>query len=154
MHIDERDLAASAVHFQQGEDAAWYAARQPGIVRFVEDRVHGDALAVALAASWQLVAAFHARAGVWPERLDGALLEQAEEAALRETRREASVWIEGCAARQPVLVAWIAALVADPPLPLDADERRDVGLALLAVVYALDEITTGRSVPSPVTRWA
>lgn len=149
MHIDERDLADSAAGFETDHDAAWYAARQPGVLRFVEDRLSGDALAVALVASWQIMAAFHARIGVWPERLDHALLERAEEAALRETRREAPE--TGCAARQPVLVAWIAELLADPPVPLDLDERRDVGLLLMSVVYALDEVTTGRTVPGVAT---
>jgi hypothetical protein len=155
MHIDERDLAESAAGFQMDHDAAWYAARQPGVIRFVEDRLSGDALAVALVASWQLMAAFHARMGVWPERLDSTLLERAEEAALRETRREAPLrpgsTEGGCAARQPVLIDWIVNLLADPPVPLDVDERRDVGLALMSVVYALDEVTTGRTVPGVAT---
>jgi hypothetical protein len=127
---------------------AWFAARQPGIVGFLEARCGaGDGLAVAIDAAWRMCAAFEARDGVPPRRVTSCVLERAE----------AITWAAGGAgprARErgdepPELVAWVAAWASDPPLPLSAAERRDVLGALVAVVYALDHVAAGRSLAAP-----
>ena len=78
-----------------------------------------------------------------PARVQQALLERAEEAVVGEIRGAGA----GIAARQPALAAWLAGLLAEPPVPLTLDETRSVGTALAAIIYALDEVTTGRPIP-------
>ncbi|HWN70038.1 MAG TPA: hypothetical protein VNM90_20500 [Haliangium sp.] len=86
---------------------------------------------------------FERQHGVPPPRVTQSLLEVAEEAVTGEARTGAV----GVAARQPALAVWVAGLLAEPPVPLAADELRTVGTALAAVIYALDQVTTGRSIP-------
>jgi hypothetical protein len=127
------------------DDVGWFAARQPGIIRFLESRLGTgtDACGVALDAAWRICAAFEARDGVPPGRLTEPLLERAETEAYAETPEFASF---GWASRQPTLCAWIASHLLDPPLPLAGRELRSVGLSLAAIVYALDELTSGREI--------
>ena len=127
----------------------WFAARQPGIVRFLEERLlvgDGDAFGVALEAAWRICLAFQQRDGLPPPRAARSLLERAETAVLREVRHPGA-FADGCARRQPELCRWVVRLTEDPPLPLTPDEATAVGAALAAVVYSLDELTTGRQVP-------
>jgi alkylhydroperoxidase family enzyme len=51
------------------------------------------------------------------------------------------------AARQPALMDWGAQLVANPPVPLASEESRAVGLDRVAILYALDQVVTGRPAP-------
>jgi len=148
MHVGERVVAASAV--LEAPEIGWFAARQPAVVRFLEDRlasiVHGadrDAFIVALDAVRTIHGMFERQHGVPPPRVTQSLLEVAEEAVTGEARTGAV----GVAARQPALAVWVAGLLAEPPVPLAADELRTVGTALAAVIYALDQVTTGRSIP-------
>jgi hypothetical protein len=151
MHVGERVVAASVAF--EAPDIGWFAARQPAVVRFLEDRlassVHGadrdafGAFAVALDAARVLAGMFERQHGVPPPRVTQALLELAEEAVIGEAHTHAV----GIAARQPALAVWVAGLLAEPPVPLAADEVRIVGTALAAVVYALDQVTTGRPIP-------
>lgn len=126
-------------------DVGWFAARQPAILRFLEERLGGgsDAFGVAFDAAWRICRAFRERNGVPAPRATEPLLSKAEKEAYAETAEFASF---GWAARQPALCGWIADLVADPPVPLTTSERRTVGLSLAAVVYALDQLTTGREI--------
>ena len=147
MHVSERDVVAGSP--PEATDVGWFAARQPGIVRFLEDRLlvgDGDAFGVALDASWRVCAAFEARDGVPPPRVARSLLDRADGAARREAGH-AGAFADGCAQRQPALCGWLIGLLGDPPVPLDPGDRQRVGESLVAVIYALDQVTTGRPVP-------
>jgi hypothetical protein len=145
MHVGERVVAAWFAI--EAPDIGWFAARQPAVVRFLEDRLAGatdgadsDAFGVALDAARAIASMFERQHGVPPPRVTQALLERAEEAVTGEVRASAL----GVAGRQPALAAWVGDLLAEPPVPLRPDEARAVGTALAAVIYALDEATTGR----------
>lgn len=148
MHVGERVVATwTGV---EAADIGWFAARQPAVVRYLEDRLgdagHGDrteALGVALDAARAITGMFERQHGVPPPRVSQALIERAEEAVIRDAHDAAP----GVAGRQPALAAWMAGLLAAPPVPLDPDEIRGVGTVLAAVIYALDEATTGRPLP-------
>ncbi|RMH39491.1 MAG: hypothetical protein D6689_16335 [Deltaproteobacteria bacterium] len=128
------------------QTAGWFVARQPAVVRFLERRCGPtDAFAVALDAAVRICAAFERAAGVPPPPVPFRLLDRADDALAIEALGPGAA--RGLAARHPELCAWIARWVADPPLPLTAAEAGRVGACLTAVVYALDEITTGRPVP-------
>jgi hypothetical protein len=157
MHVGERVVAASAAleALDPGDtgDIGWFAARQPAVVRFLEDRLgraHGPdraafgGFAVALDAARAIHGMFERQHGVPPPRVSQSLLERAEEAVIAEARTRAV----GIAARQPALAAWVVELLAAPPVPLVADELGTVGTALAAVIYALDQVTTGRPIPA------
>jgi hypothetical protein len=150
LQIDERTVGEGMADKQpDAGEIGWFVARQPGIVRFLEERLFGeadgDAFGVALEAALRICRVFEKRDGLAPERLRRSLLERAEEAVMLEAR--SSNVRDGCAARQPELVRTIARLLSRPPTPLRKHERNEIGMALLAVVYALDEVTTGRQVP-------
>lgn len=146
-----------------GDDLAWFAVRQPGVIGFLEQRLGSgrgpdrDAFAVALEGARFIGATFQRQLGALAPRVPRPLLDRAEQAVVRESMAappaeparggELEGAPGGCAARQPALMAWVAGLVASPPIPLRPEERRAVGLALAAVIYALDEVTTGRPVP-------
>lgn len=146
MHVDERCLTGALSAALGTDDISWFAARQPGIVGFLEHRHGGeaDALAVGLAAAWRLARAFEQRAGVPPGRVPRSLLERAELALLAEASARDT---GGCAERQPALCQWIGAYMADPPRPLGAAACGRIAFSLFAVVYALDEITSGHEIP-------
>lgn len=152
MHVGERVVAASVA--LEATDIGWFAARQPAVVRFLEDRLaHAaqgpdrgafGAFAVALDAARAIHGMFERQHGLPPPRVTQSLLELAEEAVIADVRTRAA----GIAARQPALAAWVAELLAEPPVPLVADELGTVGTALAAVIYALDQATTGRPIPA------
>ncbi len=150
MDISERSVEDAVARVQPAAtDVGWFAARQPGVVRFLEERLltsDGDAFAVALEASWRICALFHERNGLPPPRVTRSLLERAESAVLSEARAD-SHHADGCAQRQPAICSWLEGYIGDPPVPLTAAESRRTGTALAAVIYALDELTTGRAVP-------
>lgn len=130
-------------------EVGWFAARQPGIVRFLEERLlrgDGDSFGVALEAACRICAVFETRDGVPPPRVARSLLERAEVAVLAEARH-AGAYADGCAARQPELCRWLAGYVADPPVPLTRSESAEVGCVLASLIYALDELTSGRLIP-------
>lgn len=129
----------------QPTDATWFATRQPGIVRYLETHCEGDVLAIALHTACGVHAAFEATLGVAPARVQGSLLTRAERAVMAEA--EAETGADGVVQRQPALAELVASVVCAPPLPLTNAEASALGLALLTVVYALDEVATGRSVP-------
>jgi hypothetical protein len=148
MHVSERVVAAWSA--PEAPEIGWFAARQPAVVRFLEDRLAGsatpadrDAFSVALDAARAIGGMFEQHHGVPPARVQQALLERAEEAVIGELRTPGA----GMATRQPALATWLAGLLAEPPVPLTLDETRSVGTALAAIIYALDEVTTGRPIP-------
>jgi hypothetical protein len=150
MHVGERVVAALSA--PEATEIGWFAARQPAVVRFLEDRLAGtandadrDAFMVALDAARTIGSMFEQQHGVPPARVQQARLEQAEEAVVGEVRGPGF----GVATRQPALASWLAGLLAEPPVPLTLAEIRSVGTALAAIIYALDEVTTGRPIPIP-----
>lgn len=106
----------------------------------------GDTFALALEASWRVCRAFAARDDLPPSRVPRSLLERAA-AAVELEMMGTTVCGETCAHRQPHMCEWIRGYCSHPPLPLTAGERRELAVVLLALVYALDEKTTGRAVP-------
>ncbi len=127
----------------------WFAARQPGVIRFLEERLlaaTGDVFAVALEAAWRLCRSVGELQDLPPKRIPRGLLEKAEVAVQMEMMGT-TMWGETCAHRQPELCTWVKDYCEDPPTPLTVPEQRELAVALLAIVYALDEQTTGRPVP-------
>ena len=134
MPINERTL--SHVDAWSSSGTGWFVTKQPGIVRFLSDRLSGDALALGLAGASQISMAFECYEGVCETFLRSQALEEAEVAAHDEVHSNV---VRGMyAERQAALIHWIAELMADPPVPLDRPERRDVGMALVAVTYAYE----------------
>ncbi|HTM18989.1 MAG TPA: hypothetical protein VL172_00720 [Kofleriaceae bacterium] len=144
MHVEQQALARVAE--PDARDLGWFAARQPGIIRFLEQRLGGDADAhgVALLGAWRIHSAFAARDDLPPPRVERSLLDRAAIAVAMESRHGAD---DGCAARQPDLCGWLVGWLADPPVPLEASDSARVGAVLAAVIYALDQLTTGRPIP-------
>lgn len=145
MQVGERVVAARAEAEPQLE-IGWFAARQPGVMRFLEDRLGAGApraqgaddevLAIALDAACAIAEMFTAQHGRPPPRLSPRALERAEEQALEALAQRRP----GYAERQPGLAAWVAGLVADPPRPLSRDQRRALGLSLGAVIAGFDAV--------------
>ena len=142
MDIDERTVALSMATRPDVADVGWFAARQPGIVGYLEGRCgrDSDALGVALDAAWRLCEAFQHVLGVPPARVSRSDLDRAQ----REVVADAAMPGAGLGARQPELFRWLADEIADPICPLGAGDRARVGTALAAVIYALDAVVTGR----------
>ena len=140
MPINERTL--SHIGSWQSSGAGWFAARQPGILRFLGDRLSGDALALGLAAARQISVAFERHEGLRGPSLASTALERAEELAHRDVldRLARGPYAE----RQAALIKWIAQLLVDPPVLLSREERRDIGMALVAVVYAFEAMSLAR----------
>jgi hypothetical protein len=139
MEVHERILLA--VRSGPPPDAGWFAARQPGIVRYLEVRCGGvsEVFGVALHAATLVVAAYERTMGTPPRRIPSQDLERAEERIIAECDAPIA---PGFIARQPALSSFVAGLVEAPPVPLDDEEQTRVGLTLAAVIYALDEAAT------------
>jgi hypothetical protein len=142
MEIHERSVQ-EAVHKVEAEpgtgDAAWFAARQPGIIRFLELRCgRDDAMGAALMTTLAIHTAFERALGVPPPRLLSSAVERAEERVLAEAQGGGPRF----AHRQPALAELIAGVVASPPVPLSDDEATRLALVLAAVVDAFDDAVT------------
>lgn len=138
MEVEERVLT-EALHRVDAEpgtgDAAWFAARQPGAVKYLEDRLgRDDTMGVALMAAFAIHAAFEKMLGVPPPRVPSSAFERAEDVVVAEARAGAPAFV----ARQQALAAYIAGVVADPPVPLAEDSAGRLGLVLAAIVQAFD----------------
>jgi hypothetical protein len=122
-------------------DVSWFAARQPGIVRYLADRCgdDSDALAVALHYACAIEKAFRSARDALPPRVPSSLLGGAEAAFLEESSTRVRPG-QGLADRQPALCRLIHEVVDNPPLLLSEFEATRVGVSLAAVVYALDEV--------------
>jgi hypothetical protein len=129
------------------DQVGWFAARQPAVVRTLEATLGPatDAFAVALDGAWRLSSVFELRDGVPPRRLSDEQLDRSRRIATLEGISR-QVLADGGASRQPELCRWVASYVSDPPVPLSANESADVGRLLIALLYALDEVTQGSAV--------
>src|SRR5688572_18358696 len=98
MEVHERIL--QAVTAEAPPEAGWFAARQPGIVRYLELRFRAlnEAFAVALHAASLVHAAYEKTLGVPPRRIPSQDLERAEEAVVAECDAPVP---PGFVARQP-----------------------------------------------------
>jgi hypothetical protein len=148
--VDEvvRNIADLSGIVDEASEVSWFAARQPGIVRYLASRCgeDSDAMAVALYYACAIEQAFHSTHGLAPARVLGSLLARAETAFLEEASTRGRPG-GGLTDRQPALAQLVANVVDGPPVPLTEFESTRVGVALAAVVYALDETAFGRPVP-------
>ncbi|MEZ4398749.1 MAG: hypothetical protein R3B06_01925 [Kofleriaceae bacterium] len=121
--FDPQTLAAAPVSEAPAQELAWFAIRQPAVVRFLERRLaapDGDALAVALDVGCRLHAAITLHQGVEPARVDDRLLR------------------EGLAmAAPPSLLAWVHARCRAAPVVLTDREEAQVATAIAAVAWGL-----------------
>ena len=148
--VDEvvRGSAALPGVADESSELSWFAARQPGILRYLTSRCgeDSDAMGVALYFACAIERAFHSSRGVPAPRVMSTLLPRAESAFRAEATTRGRPG-GGLADRQPALAQLIADVVDGPPVPLTEFEATRVGVALAAIVYALDEVTFGRAVP-------
>ena len=138
MEVEERALT-EALHRVDAEpgtgDAAWFAARQPGVIKYLEDRLgRDDTMGLALMAAFAIHAAIEKTLGVPPPRVPSSAFERAEDTVAAEARAGAPTFV----ARQQALTAFIAGVVAAPPVPLADDVAGRLGLVLAAIVQAFD----------------
>ena len=143
MQVLETVIAAA---IQEALDPGWFAARQPGIMKYLESACGPgtDAHGVGLDAALAIHAAYERTLGVPPPRVQSSLLTRAEKAVAAEAVARPE---DGLIGRQPAVSEFVASIVANPPVPLSADEATRLGLSLLAVAYALDELSSGRPIP-------
>jgi hypothetical protein len=135
MLIDEVAFTRAMTDKLDPYQVGWFAARQPGILRFLELACPSDdALAVALDAAWRICALFERVDRIPPPRVARSALAAAETTVVVESATSVPP------TRQPALIAWIADRLADSPLPLTDGEKRVVGTCLCAVVTAVDEL--------------
>ncbi len=140
MLIDERTVAGSACDDRmQASEVGWFAARQPGLLRFVEDRLvdDDDTIAMAVDLCWRIVAAFEHKRGLPLPRILTSELERAEEEVMVESQGGLAL-ANGCAHRQPDLCRWLEAALAAPALPVDNAALDRIGLIAAATISACD----------------
>ena len=148
MVIDERTVVMSQSHdVAEASEVGWFAARQPGLLRFIEDRMVGDedALAMAVDMCWRVTTAFEHQRGLPLPRLLASELERAEEEVVTESQG-GLVLANGCAHRQPELCRWLEAMMASPSLPLVSKSLDQVALVAAATISACDRA----HMPTPV----
>lgn len=143
MEVLERTVK-EAVHKVEAEpgtgDAAWFAARQPGVIKYLELRCGRDeSMGVALMTALAIHLAFERALGSAPPRLLSSALERAEEDVVRETRGGGASFV----ARQGALAGFVAGVVATPPVPLTDEEAGRLAVVLATVVHAFDSSTGG-----------
>jgi hypothetical protein len=138
MEVEDRILyeAIHRVEVEPGTgDAAWFAARQPGVVKYLESRLgRDDTMGVALMVAFAIHSAFERALGVPPPRVGSSALEWAEGCVAVEAQDGAPAFVM----RQQALAGYIANVVAAPPIPLGDDEAGRLGLVLAAIVSAFD----------------
>ncbi len=140
MLVDERTVALSANDdIAAASEVGWFAAKQPGLLRFVEDRVghDGDATAMAVDLCWRVVAAFEHKRGLPMPRIHASELEFAEEEVVRESQGGLDL-ANGCAHRQPDLCRWLEAAMATPLLPVESVLQDQIALVVAATISACD----------------
>ena len=126
-HLDPARLAAAPISDAPAQELAWFAIRQPAVVRFLERRLwsaDGDAFAVALDAACRLHDALTVDQGIEPPRVSDTLLRSGYELEPPTS-----------------LIGWLDELLAAAPVMLTPGETRLVQRALGAVAWAL---TTAR----------
>lgn len=140
MLVDERTVALSASDdMAAASEVGWFAAKQPGLLRFVEDRVghDGNATAMAVDLCWRIVAAFERKRGLPMPRILTSELERAEEEVVKESQGGLDL-ANGCAHRQPDLCRWLEAAMVAPLFPLEPALHDQVALLAAATISACD----------------
>jgi hypothetical protein len=111
------------------EEVSWFAIRQPGLIRVLEQRLwaaDGDAFAAALELSCRVVGEAGVTDGIPLPRLDRRLLH----AGLARM-------MDGC---DPELDQWIRDQLAELPVMLTHHEEDDVVTMVAAVIWAAAEV--------------
>jgi hypothetical protein len=150
MVIDERTLALTENgDVEQASEVGWFAARQPGLLRFIEDRLgdNGDAMAMAVDLCWRVTTAFERQRGLPLPRIHSAELERAEVEVVRESQGDLAL-ANGCAHRQPELCRWLESMIASPVLPIENVFLDQIALIAAATISACDRA----HVPTPAAR--
>jgi hypothetical protein len=140
MVIEERTVALGRDGEQeQASEVGWFAARQPGLIRFIEDRLghSGDAMAMAVDMCWRVASAFERQRGMPLPRIRNGELEQAEVEVVRESQGSLPL-ANGCAHRQPELCRWLEEMMVAPSLPIDNNLLDQVALVTAATISACD----------------
>jgi hypothetical protein len=140
MLVDERTVALAVTDdMAMASEVGWFAAKQPGLLRFVEDRVghDGDATAMAVDLCWRVVAAFERKRGLPMPRLATCELERAEEEVTLEAQGDLDL-ATGCAHRQPDLCRWLEVSMSAPLLPVEPAVHDQVALLVAATISACD----------------
>lgn len=124
---------------EQASEVGWFAARQPGLIRFIEDRVghSGDAMAMSVDMCWRVASAFERQRGLPLPRLRHQDLEQAEIEVVSESQGGLAL-ANGCAHRQPELCRWLEEMMANPCLPIDNRLLDQVALLTATTISACD----------------
>src|SRR5262245_30108751 len=105
-------------------DAAWFAARQPAVIKYLEGRCgRDDGLGIALMTALTIHTAYERWARRAPPRLTLEALEAAERAIVADVRAGAF------AGSQPALCELVAGVVTEPPMPLGEEEAARIGAA-------------------------
>lgn len=144
MVIDERTVAlAQNRDLEQASEVGWFAARQPGLLRFIEDRLsnNGDAMAMAVDMCWRVTTAFEHQHGLPLPRIHMTELERAEVEVVRESQGGLAL-ANGCAHRQPELCRWLEAMMACPVLPIENALLDQIALITAATISACDRAHT------------
>ena len=134
---------------EQASEVGWFAARQPGLIRFLEDRVghDGDAMAMSVDMCWRVASAFERQRGLPLPRLRNSDLTQAEVEVVSESQGAIGL-ANGCAHRQPELCRWLEETMADPGLPIDNALLDQVALVTAATISACDRAQTSGLAPT------
>lgn len=144
MVIDERSVAlAQDRDLAQASEVGWFAARQPGLLRFIEDRLscNGDAMAMAVDMCWRVASAFERQGGLPLPRIHSLELECAELEVVRESQGGQAL-ANGCAHRQPELCRWLEGMMASPALPIENVILDQIALITAATISACDRAHT------------
>jgi hypothetical protein len=140
MLIEERTVAMSQANDRtKASEVGWFAARQPGLLRFIEDRLSGndDALAMAVDLCWRVTSAYEQQRGLPLPRLLVSALEEAEVEVVTESQGGLPL-ANGCAHRQPELCRWLEAMMATPVLPIERVALDQIALIVAATISACD----------------
>jgi hypothetical protein len=133
--VIKQSMAATSLS-DNGSEALWFAARQPGIVKYLESRCEDqDSLGVAMLATLTMYDAFVRTLGQAPPRLASQALERTEAKVVAEVQLGGP---SGFAQRQRGLSHFIADVLASPPMPLGEAELNRLAVVLATMVDALD----------------
>jgi hypothetical protein len=128
MEIEDRVIQLAVT--DSSLDAGWFAVRQPGIARYLEGRLEGDAHEVAAAVAVAIVRAYERKLMLPAPRVMSSWIERAEIDVLGGRHELAD--------RQPGLVELISRIVESPPRPLDERDRARLACALAAILLAVE----------------
>lgn len=144
MYVDERTVALVGTDdMAQPSEVGWFAAKQPGLLRYLEDRLGPatDAFAMSVDLCWRIVAAFERQRGLPLPRIYLEELERAEVEVVGESQTELNL-ATSCAHRQPELCQWLARMLASPVLPLDRIALDQIALSCATCISACDRAHT------------